>query len=49
MISHMWFQGLFGAEYNSNHAQKWGQICWKSVHFSEVTSFKIGTLAMFCR
>ena len=37
------------AEYNSNHAQKWGQICWKSgqldrVAFSEVISFKIGTL-----
>ena len=37
------------AEYNSNHAKKWGQICWKSVqqvfnstelYFSEVYFFQ---------
>ena len=36
-------------EYNSNHAQKWGKYVEKvfnltEFHFSEVTSFKIGTL-----
>ena len=29
------------AEYNSNHAQKWGQICWKSVQLDRVAFFRI--------
>ena len=39
------------AEYNSSHAQKWGHKYVEKVfnstelHFSEVTFFKIGTLA----
>ena len=28
------------AEYNSNHAQKWGQICCKSVQLVRVSSFR---------
>ena len=28
------------AEYNSNHAQKWGQICCKSVQLIRVSSFR---------
>ena len=28
------------AEYNSNHSQKWGQICYKSVQLVRVSSFR---------
>ena len=28
------------AEYNNNRAQKWGQICWKSVQLSRVAFFQ---------
>ena len=28
------------AEYNNNHAQKWGQVCCKSVQLVRVSSFR---------